>query len=138
LSQSELSSLKDERNELNVALNEVQGGAGAGTAASQIDTSRLKREISRIDSIIDEKTAPSPRAIEKDRLVKEEKELEEAIAEGMPTRFEMRRPSENPGAVRKHIQWGERNVLNIRRYVEIQKILRPHDPKSIEVLRKDK
>ena len=138
LSQSELESLKEEKKELANALAEVQEGAGIGTAGSQIDLSRLKRDMGRLDAAIEAGTAPTPRAVEKDRLVKEEQELEEAIAQGMPTQYEMRKPSLNPGAVRKHMEWGVRNQKDIQRYVEIQRILRPHEPKSIENLRREK
>lgn len=138
MSQSEQIALKEERNELNVALKEVEEGAGQGTAGSQVDTGRIKREISRIDSILEQSVAPSVRSSEKDRLEKEEAELERIIAEGMPTQYEMRQPSKNPGAVAKHIAWSNRNQQNITRYVQIQKLLRPGEFKSIENLRKEK
>lgn len=145
LSQSELASLKDEKQELSVALREVEGGAGQGTGAD-VDVGRIQKEIKRIDHVIAEGTAPTPRAVEKDRLVKEEEELEGLLAEGMPTRFEMNHPSKNPGAVRKHMAWCDRNNLRsdrwpkgrIYRYIEIQKLLRPFEPKSVENLRKDR
>ena len=138
LSQSEVEAMQEEKRELNVALAEVEQGAGAGTQGSGVDVSKIKREIKRVDDVIEAGKAPIARGIEKDRLAKEEAELEEKIALGMPTVWEMRKPSQNPGAVRKHMQWGERNFQNIKRYVEIQKILRPLEPKSIEVLRKER
>jgi len=138
LSQSELESLKEEKKELEIALTEVKEGAGVGTSGSQVDISRIKRDMARLDAAVEAGTAPKPRAIEKDRLVAEEKELEESIAQGMPTQYEMRKPSLNPGAVRKHMEWSNRNQRDIQRYVEIQRILRPHEPKSIENLRREK
>jgi hypothetical protein len=133
-----LGALKEEKQELDQALREVKEGAGAGTAGANIDVSRISREIKRIDSAIGSGTAPTPRAVEKDRLVKQERELEERIADGMPTQYEMRRPSMNPGAVRKHMEWNNRNREAIQEYVAIQRILRPMEPKSIENLRREK
>jgi hypothetical protein len=130
--------LKEEKKELESALKEIEGGTGVGTAGSQVDVGKIKREIARIDMVIGDGTAPKPKASEQDQLVREEKELEDQIAEGMPTRDEMRHPARNPGAVRKHMEWGNRNQAKIQRYVAIQRILRPRDPKSIENLRKDK
>jgi len=98
----------------------------------------LKNEINRIGAAIHHGTPGNIRAIEKDKLIKEEKELEDAIAKGMPTFYEMRQPTKNPGAVRKHMAWSRRNKQNIARYKQIQRILRPLEPKSIEVLRKEK
>lgn len=138
LSPSELINLNDEKAELRSTLKELEEGAGSGNRGSEVQAGQLNREIARIDNAINERTPVKARGIEKDALLKEEKELEEAIAAGMPTRFEMRRPTENPGAVRKHMEWGKRNQSRIERYVKIQRILRPMEPKSIEVLRKDK
>ena len=134
LSQSEREGLEDEKREVEVTLKQVERGYGKG----QVDTDTLKAEIKRIDNAIEERTPPSPRGLQKDKLAAEEKELEDKIAEGMPTWYEMHQPTKNPGAVRKHMQWCERNQENIERYRLIQKILRPMEPKSIEVLRKEK
>ena len=65
-------------------------------------------------------------------------EIEDRLVVGMPTRYEMDHPARCPGAVRKHLAWLSRNNPLIERYVEIQKILRPEEPKSVEALRKDK
>jgi len=138
LSQSELEALQDEKRELQVALNEIKGGTGVGTAGSAVDISKIERDIKRVDEVIEQGKAPEARGRAKDDLVEEERELELAIAAGMPTVHEMRKPAANPGAVRKHMQWGERNFSNIKRYVEIQKILRPLEPKSIENLRRER
>jgi hypothetical protein len=126
--------LQDEKRELEATLREVEGGAGDG----RVNVGAIKGEIQSLDTAIHERTAPKTTIITRDRLVIEEKELEKAIAEGMPTQDEMRRPSRNPGAVRKHLAWNERNLQRIERYVEIQRTLRPLEPKSIEVLRKEK
>jgi hypothetical protein len=126
--------LQDEKRELEATVREVEAGAGDG----RINTAALKGQIQSLDKAIHDRTAPKTTIITKDRLCVEEKELEKTIAEGMPTRDEMRRPSRNPGAVRKHLAWSERQQQNIERYVEIQRILRPMEPKSIDVLRKEK
>lgn len=137
LSQSEIENLNDEKKELQSALREIESGTGAGTRA-QIDPATLKRQIAQIEHAIQSRTPDDVRGAEKDKLVAEELELEEKIAEGMPTRWEMAQPSKNPGAVRKHMAWCNRNQQRIERYVKIQRILRPLEPKSIEVLRKEK
>ena len=133
LSQSERAGLEDEKREVEVALKQAES-YGEG----KVDTSSLRAEVKRLDDAIEERTAPVARGMQKDKLAVEEKELEDKIAAGMPTWFEMRKPSMNPGAVRKHMQWCDRNQANIERYRVIQKILRPMEPKSIENLRKEK
>jgi len=137
LSLSEREGLEGEKKELEATLAEL-AQSGAGTQAEGIDRDRLRGEIKRLDVAIGERTAPSARGAEKDRLVKEEEELEEILKQGMPISYEMRRPSQNPGAVRKHMNWTERNLANVERYRTIQRILRPNEPKSVENLRKDK
>jgi len=134
LSPSEIQHLQEEKRELESNIKEIESGVGGG----QVNVAALQGQIKSLNNAIEERTAPKPTIITKDRLAAEEKELESAIAEGMPTRDEMRRPTRNPGAVRKHMQWGERNQQRIERYVEIQRILRPLEPKSIDVLRKEK
>lgn len=138
MSPSEIQSLTDEKRELESIIKEVGEGVGEGSSGSQIDLNKIKREIAGIQNAIDTRSAPVPKGADKDKLVKEEGELENLIAEGMPTRYEMQFPTKNPGAVRKHMEWCKRNQLRIERYVLIQKMLRPLEPKSIEVLRKDK
>jgi hypothetical protein len=130
--------LQEEKHELQATIKEIEGGAGVGSAGSAIDVSGLKRQVSRIDHTIEERTPEKVRGSDKDRMVKEEAAIEESLAAGMPTRDEMRYPTRNPGAVRKHMEWCRRNENNISRYVAIQRQLRPNDPKSIEVLRREK
>ena len=134
LSPSEVQSLQEEKRELEASVREIEGGAGDG----RVDVSAMKGQIRNIDNAIGERTAPRPTSYQKDSMASEERKLEEKIAEGMPTADEMRRPTRNPGAVRKHMEWNMRNKDNIRRYVEIQRNLRPNEPKSIEVLRREK
>jgi len=137
LSPAERVSLESEKKELETTLTAMQD-SGRGTPAEQIDTDRIKGEIKRLDVAIEERTPARVRSTDKDKLIKEEKDLEEKIAEGMPSWFEMRKPSMNPGAVRKHMRWCERNAARIERYRTIQRMLRPFEPKSIEALRKEK
>ena len=137
LAPSAVQDLRDEQKEINSVIREVESGAGAGTRGA-VEVSALKRQSQAIDRTIEERTAPTARGIQKDKLLAEEKELEDQLSLGMPTRYEMAQPTKNPGAVRKHMEWDKRNAHLIRRYVEIQRILRPMEPKSIEVLRKDK
>ena len=137
LSQSELNNLKEQIKENEDLIRAAEEGVGQGTKAS-IDVNKLKMENRRLQEAIDEGTAKSPRAAEKDKLMKEERELEDALQVGMPTRYEMDRPTKNPGAVRKHLNWSKANALNIERYRELQRILRPMEPKSVENLRKDR
>lgn len=138
LSPSQIDSIREEKQDLENVLKEVSDGAGIGSSGSQVDVGKIKRDIARLNDVIDSGTAPEARGANKDRLAAEEKELERALMEGMPTQWEMRKPSLNPGAVKKHIRWGERNFSNIKRYVEIQRMLRPDEPKSIENLRKER
>lgn len=130
--------MQDEKQEIRATISELEGGAGVGSSGSGINVSNLKKQIDNIDRTIEERTPEKIHGVTKDRLYKEESALESKIAEGMPTRDEMQRPTKNPGAVRKHMEWCKRNQSQIERYVQIQRILRPMEPKSIEVLRKEK
>lgn len=136
LSPTEIQGLKEEQREIQDTIRQVEDGVGVG--ARSADVTALKRQSENIDRIVAEGSAPEVRGANKDRLWKEEKELEEKIAEGMPSRDEMRYPHRNPGAVRKHLAWSARNERSIERYREIQRTLRPMEPKSIEVLRREK
>lgn len=137
MSQSEREAIQSERRELEDTLNELEG-YGKGTQAEQIDAHRIKSEIQRLDNAVSARTPKEVRGVQKDKLMAEEKEIEDALKVGMPTWFEMRKPSMNPGAVRKHMNWLVRNNPRIERYREIQRILRPMNPKSIESLREEK
>jgi len=137
LSQREIEGLEEDKRELETSLSD-SNEYGRGTAAEQVDRSKVKYEIKKLADAIHEGTPVKPRSIEKDKLVKEEGQLEEEISAGMPTWYEMRQPTKNPGAVRKHMAWSDRNKVKIRRYKQIQRMLRPLEPKSIENLRKEK
>jgi hypothetical protein len=135
LSNSEIDSINEEKQEMLQVLKEIESGAQSG---QQIDAGKIKREIAHLDDVIRVGSAPEASGKEKDRLAKEQEELESTLRAGMPTVDEMRHPARNPGAVKKHMRWGERNFANIQRYVAIQKVLNPDEPKSIENLRKEK
>ena len=139
LSQTELAGLKDEKKDLESTLSDAEG-YGAGTKGEGLDTSKIKKEISRYDHEIE---AGSPGKLtdkKKDSLYREEKQLEEQFKKGYPTRYEMNHPGRCPGAVRKHLSWLAHNEKTgyVDRYREIQRTLRPGEEKSIETLRKDK
>jgi len=139
LSPSEREVLQDEKRDLELQLKEMDTeNYGAGGPGSQVDKSNIKREINRIGDAIASRTPDKLRGIEKDRLYKREQELEEVLKEGMPSWYAMRNPTKNPGVVRKHIEWLNRNKDIIDEYRTIQRKLRPFDPKSYEELRKDK
>ena len=133
LSQTELAGLEDQKKELEATIRESEDGDRAKGA----DVSELRRQVSRIDHAIETRMPEEARGKSKDALVREEREIEDRLIVGMPTRYEMENPHKCPGAVRKHMAWDARNTKLIRRYVEIQRILRPEEPKSIEELRSE-
>ena len=135
LSESERVGLEDQKRELQSELDAQEKYGAEGIA---IDTGKIKKQIAGIDHAIQIRTPGKIRATEKDKLHKEEQQLEESIATGMPTLYEMRQPSKNPGAVRKHMSWTDRNKDNVKRYRQLQRMLRPGEPKSVENLRKDR
>lgn len=138
LSQSEVKELTEERDHLQISVNEAEGAGPGSSRAGSIDVSRNKARINQIDRSIETRTPQEARGKAKDSLVREENEIEERLIVGMPTRYEMDHPARCPGAVRKHLAWDARNKGLIERYVEIQQILRPEEPKSVEALRRDK
>lgn len=111
---------------------------GQGTAAAQIDKGSIQKQIDRIDRTIDERQPPKISGSRKDELIKEAGDIEEKLRIGMPTREEMNHPAKNPGAIRKHMKWLERNNPLIERYRTIQRLVNPDEPKSVESLRVDK
>ena len=104
--------------------------AGAGGA---INKDRLKAEIKRYDSILHESTPAKISGARKDALAKEAAELVAKMQVNMPTQDEMDHPAKNPGAVQKHIKWGDRNVDNIKRYKEVMRQLEPDDPTNTSI-----
>lgn len=138
LTPEEKQGLLDEKRELEGQLANKQNRVGVGTIADNIDEGAIKRQIAKIDNAIAEREPPKLKGVEKDAMAKEAEDLERELAEGIPTRDEMNHPAKNPQAVRKHLRWLENNKHRIERYRFIQRSLNPHDPKSIEQLRRDK
>ncbi len=135
LSYTERAGLEDQKKELQSAIRESEDK----DRAMGIDINEAKRKIQNIDRAIEDRSVDEARGVSKDKLVREEREIEDfLVSSGMPTRYEMDHPARCPGAVRKHLKWLDRTRKAVGRYVEIQKILRPEEPKSVEALRKDK
>jgi hypothetical protein len=137
LSAAETESLRGEQQEAINALKEKES-YGKGTAAEQMNEASLRRQIKNIEDQIQARQMPKVSGIEKDRMVKELEELKETLQIGLPTRDEMDKPSKNPGAVRKHLNWQAKNGKNVERWRYLQRVLHPDDPQSIEQLRREK
>ena len=137
LSQTEIETLRDEQRDIQNSINEAKSADGSSRAGA-IDVNKLQGKVNHIEKSIQDRTPEQARGKAKDSLHREEIEIEDRLTIGMPTRYEMDHPARCPGAVRKHLAWLKRNNPLIERYVEIQKILRPEEPNSIEALRKDK
>ena len=137
LSASEKESLLDQKRELQDTLKETQQ-YGKGTAAEQLDQSKIQQQINRIDQTLIDRQPPKLTGAQKDELVKEAEQIERELSDGMPTRYEMDFPSKNPGAVRKHLNWSAKNAQRIERYRYIQRIINPNAPRSVENLRREK
>jgi hypothetical protein len=133
LSSSEIAQLNDEKKELQNILQE----AGDKDRATNVDIYAIQNRIKLIENQLTARETPEVSGSMKDKLIREEKDIEDKLIVGMPSRREMAMPHKFPQAVRKHMAWDARNDKLIRRYVEIQNILRPEEPKSIEELRKD-
>jgi hypothetical protein len=137
LSTTEVANVQEEKRELEGVLQESEN-AGAGTQAEQIDKSRIKSQIRRLDLCLEQSAPGKLTGSQKDALSKRETELEDILKVGIPTYDEMQHPAKNPGAVRKHMHWGAKNKQNIKEYRNVQRLLRPGEEKSIEQLRKEK
>lgn len=137
LSDSEKEAIIDQKNDLQATLNEKKE-YGQGTAASQIDEGRIKKEIAYLDRVLHE-GSPKVSGRQIDDLVREGMRIAEKLEIGLPTKEEMRHPSKNPGAVRKHLRWDHENQDAIHRYNQILGLVGMDSPlKSIEQMRKEK
>jgi hypothetical protein len=135
LSHTEIATLEDEQKEIQSTIREAEDK----DRAVGIDVAQLKARADHIDRELEARAVESVRGVNKDKIVREEREIEDfLVSSGMPTQYEMDHPARCPGAVRKHLKWLDRTRKAVARYVEIQKILRPEEPKSIEALRKEK
>lgn len=137
LSVAETESLLGERQELKEVLKERRT-AGIGTSADQLNEAAIQRQIKHIDQAIADRQAPKVSGVEKDAMTKELERLRETLQVGLPTRDEMDKPSKNPGAVRKHMNWNAKNGKNVERWRYLQRVLNPDSPQSIEQLRREK
>ena len=136
MSTTEVQSINEEKNDLEITLREAEG-VGIGTSAEQIDRASIKRQISRLERCLEESKPGKLTAMQKDALAKREKELEDILRVGIPTRYEMDHPAKCPGDVRKHMSWLVKNKENIKEYRNIERTLRPGEGKSPEQLRQD-
>lgn len=135
LSKTEIDTLEDEKREIQATIRESEDK----DRAVGVDVSQLKNRSNQIDRALESRAVEEARGSSKDKLVREEREIEDFLVNsGMPTQYEMDHPARCPGAVRKHLKWLERTRKAVARYVELQRILRPEEPKSVEALRKEK
>lgn len=135
LSRTEIDTLEDEKKEIQATIRESEDK----DRAVGVDVSQMKSRVNQIDRALESRAVEEARGSSKDKLIREEREIEDFLVNsGMPTQYEMDHPARCPGAVRKHLKWLDRTRKAIARYVEIQKIIRPEEPKSVEALRKEK
>lgn len=137
LSKTERDVLDEQKKDLQTQLKDIKE-FGAGTPASQMDSSAIQNQIKRIDKVIEEREAPKVSGTRKDELYKECQQIREVLVQGMPTKYEMDHPAKCPGAVRKHLNWLRKNTTLIERHRTIQRLINPDEPESVEDLRKEK
>ena len=75
------------------------------------DKGVVKGKLHRMQKALQEQSAPELTPLMKDKVAARGKELEEKIAEGMPSSEEMRKNP--PGAVGKHMRWEKMNKAKI-------------------------
>lgn len=136
---SELQDISGMKQEAEATLKHAEEHQVAG-AGEMLDKGRIKAEIARYDAILHEGAPARVSGSRKDALAKEVESIKEEMRKGMPTRDEMDHPSKNPGAVHKHMNWEKRNLKNIERFREIQRMLEPDDPTATnyDKLRKER
>ncbi len=88
-----------------------------GSPAIQ-DKGAVKAQLTRVQRALREQTPPKMTPLTQDKIVARGKELEEKIAEGMPSSEEMRKNP--PGAVGKHMRWEKKNKVNIMEWKNTQ------------------
>lgn len=131
LSISEREGLAEEKKDLEAQLKQAE--YGKGTAAEQMDTGAIRKQVAHLDKAIHDGSAPSVRGANKDRLYARAKELEEVIKRGMPTQFEMDNPGKAVGAVGKHRAWEKMTHAAREEYRQIMRTLEPDDPTGVDV-----
>jgi len=137
LSNTEREVLNEQKKDLETQLRDSRE-FGAGTPAAAMDQAAIQKQIRRIDTVIENHEPPKITGNRKDELAKECREIDEALKQGMPTRYEMDHPAKSPGAVRKHLNWLRENAARIERHRTIQRLINPEAPESVEELRRDK
>ena len=139
LSLSELQAIEDEKQSLETNLKDAGTDAGTGTQAEgRVNKFEIKSQIDVLQRLLDKSTPQTLTGMQRDALVKREKYLETTLKQGIPTRWEMDMPHKCPGAVRKHMNWLDRNNRLIEEYRDIQRLINPGAEKSVEQLRKDR
>lgn len=138
LGESEIKELTEEKEHLQVSIDQASEAGPGSSRAGGVNIESNRARIRQINNALETRSPHEAKGRAKDSLIREENEIEDRLIIGMPTRYEMDHPARCPGAVRKHLAWLNRNNQLIERYVEIQRILRPEEPKSVEALRKDK
>jgi len=128
LANSEITSLQEEKRELEAALKEIDDGAGSGTRGGSIDKDALRRQAKAIDQKIEAGSPVNVRGLAKDKMADRAKQLEEQFTVGMPTRDQMRNPGKYPGVIRQNYEWQKRNSSAIKEWKQLQRQLEPGDP----------
>ncbi len=82
------------------------------------DKGVVRGKLHRMQKALQEQSAPELTPIMKDKAVARGRELEEKIAEGMPSSEEMRKNP--PGAVGKHMRWEKKNKAGIMEWKNVQ------------------
>ena len=136
MSPSELQGLVQEKNDTNSILRTVEGGAGAGTRASEmLDKGALKRSVNKYDALIEKHSPKQLRGKSKDAVAKRAKELGEFIKAGMPTHDEMHDLQRHPGTPYKNMKWEKEKAEAIQEWKQCQRRLEPGDPTASTVER---
>jgi len=133
LSPSAIEDLKQEKEQLENTIKEIeQDKTGEGTRAV-VDVDRLKREVRFLEQRIKEGAPPKVAGVAKDNLAEEAKKLAEQIKVGMPTYKEMQNPAKFPGAIQKNMAWERTKQPLVLRWKQIMRTLEPGDPTAANV-----
>lgn len=121
------------------------------SAVRGADETFARRTIRKCDEMLRLRKAPVVDEMQKDKMARRVKYLEQKIKEGMPTRDEMmgKRHShaDNPNSkyeeavpsiVSRHIAWSKANDLRVKEWKRLKRILEPDNPEAtnVEMLRK--
>ena len=136
LSVNEKQGLKQERQEIEASLREMDSEKFGEGTKHQVDRGKLRAEASRLEVAIREGEAGSLRGTSKDKVHKRVKELEDVIREGMLSKKDMN----DPGNALCHLNWEKRNAQAISEWKQSQRRLEPNNPNAsnVEQLRRRK